>query len=76
MRANSPFKHFRSCTGCYESNEGYPPPGAIRHPKHGCYLGMGCNECKGRGFVRDHAADYFTSLSTEEIIVEMREKND
>jgi len=47
--------HWRSCTGCYETNEGYPT--APTDPVFQCALGMGCHECGGLGAVWD-STDY------------------
>lgn len=40
----------RSCSGCYESNEGYPPKGTT-FDKNGVPLGIGCHECGYKGKV-------------------------
>lgn len=42
-----------SCSGCFESEDGYPVGSYPRHPKHGCYVGAGCPECGYHG-VRVH----------------------
>lgn len=42
---------WRSCSGCYESNEGYDV--GPRDKTLGCHLGGGCDECGGRGAVWD-----------------------
>jgi hypothetical protein len=34
-----------SCSGCYETNEGYAPAGAPFDEKANCHLGSGCHEC-------------------------------
>ncbi len=34
-----------SCTGCYESCDGYPSGRYPVDPKHGCRVGAGCHEC-------------------------------
>jgi len=46
---------WRACTGCHESNEGWPtgPYSKIMR----CYLGNGCNECGGIGAIWD-TTDY------------------
>ena len=44
---------WRSCTGCYETNEGYPPNGAYFSKVFKCYLGNGCDECGGIGAIWD-----------------------
>lgn len=41
---------YATCSGCYESNEGSVPTGTPFHPKHNIPLGIGCSECRGRGF--------------------------
>lgn len=46
---------WRSCTGCYETNEGYDT--APRDPDFGVPLGGGCSECGGIGAVWD-TTDY------------------
>lgn len=46
---------WRSCTGCYETNEGYDT--APRDPDFGIPLGGGCSECGGIGAVWD-TTDY------------------
>lgn len=43
-------KRYESCSGCCESNEGYPPTGAEFHPRHRIPLGLGCPECGYHGF--------------------------
>lgn len=48
---------WHSCSGCYESNEGAPPNGAIFSTVFQCYLGNGCDECGGLGAVWDNT-DY------------------
>ena len=49
IEAGSGFWH--SCSGCHESNEGYPtgPHSVV----FGCALGNGCSECGGLGAVWD-----------------------
>lgn len=42
---------WRSCSGCYTTNEGYPT--APRDPVFKCELGLGCSECGGIGAVWD-----------------------
>lgn len=61
---------WRECSGCYESNEGAPPKGAVFSKVFGCYLGSGCSECGGIGAIWD-STDYeamarFESASSEE----------
>ncbi|WP_109150683.1 hypothetical protein [Azospirillum sp. TSO5] len=34
-----------TCTGCFESEDGYPIGAYAHDPKHGCYVGDGCPEC-------------------------------
>ena len=46
---------WRSCTGCYETDEGYPT--APIDPVFGCERGAGCRECGGIGAVWD-STDY------------------
>ncbi len=46
---------WRTCTGCHESNEGYPTGPYSNTLK--CHLGGGCFECGGIGAVWD-ATDY------------------
>lgn len=41
-----------SCSGCYESNEGYNT-GYPVHPVHKCPIGNGCSECGYHGVVRN-----------------------
>jgi len=41
-----------SCSGCFESEDGYPNGDYPRHPKHDCYIGAGCRECGYRGVRR------------------------
>ena len=48
---------WRSCTGCYETNEGHPPNGAYFSQAFQCHLGSGCDECGGLGAVWD-TTDY------------------
>ena len=48
---------WRECTGCYETNEGYPPKGAYFSKVFKCYLGNGCDECGGIGAIWDNT-DY------------------
>ena len=44
---------WKSCTGCYETNEGYPPTGAFFSSIFKCYMGHGCSECGGIGAIWD-----------------------
>ena len=48
---------WRECSGCYESNEGAPPNGAVFSKAFDCYLGNGCSECGGLGAIWDNT-DY------------------
>jgi hypothetical protein len=48
---------WRECTGCYETNEGYPQKGAYFSKVFKCYLGNGCDECGGIGAIWD-TTDY------------------
>jgi hypothetical protein len=48
---------WRSCTGCHETNEGYPVGSYPYSPGLKCHLGIGCNECGGVGAVWDNT-DY------------------
>lgn len=34
-----------SCSGCYETNEGYPTGGYAYDEKAQCHVGSGCHEC-------------------------------
>jgi hypothetical protein len=44
-----------SCSGCFECEDGHPVGDYPRHPKHGCYIGAGCEECGYHGVtVRRH----------------------
>ena len=42
-----------TCTGCYESEDGYPNGDYPRSEVLGCTLGGGCSECGGLGAVWD-----------------------
>ena len=45
---------WRPCTGCYESEDGYPL-GDYPHSKtFGCLVGAGCSECGGLGVVWEY----------------------
>jgi hypothetical protein len=44
---------WKSCTGCYETNEGHPPTGAFFSPVFKCHMGHGCGECGGIGAIWD-----------------------
>ena len=44
---------WKSCTGCYETNEGHPPTGAFFSSVFKCYMGHGCSECGGIGAIWD-----------------------
>lgn len=55
-----------SCTGCYESEDGYPCGEYPVHPKHLCYIGAGCDECGYHGVVRQGAwVPYFNPRDKE-----------
>lgn len=41
-----------TCSGCFESEDGHPIGHYPRDPKHGCYIGAGCDECGYTGKVR------------------------
>lgn len=43
----------RSCTGCYESEDGHPVGSYPIHPKHRVHIGSGCKECHYRGWYMD-----------------------
>lgn len=55
---------WRSCSGCHESNEGWPT-GAFSRAMN-CHLGNGCSECGGIGAIWD-TTDYeeMASLADE-----------
>lgn len=66
---------WRTCSGCYESEDGYPNGHYPHSDVLGCTLGGGCSECGGLGAVYDPidyeemasemiAADALESLST------------
>jgi len=40
---------WQSCSGCYETEDGYPVGDYPIHPKHYVPVGGGCRECKGKG---------------------------
>lgn len=42
---------WQSCSGCYETEDGYPVGDYPIHPKHYVPVGGGCRECKGKGIV-------------------------
>ncbi|AZV00370.1 hypothetical protein pthi1_p05 [Paracoccus phage vB_PthS_Pthi1] len=46
---------WRPCSGCHESNEGYPT--GPYHPVLKCHVGLGCSECGGIGAIWD-TTDY------------------
>jgi hypothetical protein len=48
---------WRTCTGCYESEDGHPVGDYPYSENLGCDLGAGCSECGGIGAVWDDA-DY------------------
>jgi len=41
-----------SCTGCFETVDGYPAGNYPYDEKAQCYIGAGCHECGYRGKVR------------------------
>lgn len=41
-----------SCSGCFETEDGHPVGEYPIHPKHGCHVGAGCEECGHHGVVR------------------------
>lgn len=41
-----------SCSGCFETEDGHPVGHYPSHPKHGCHVGAGCEECGYHGVVR------------------------
>lgn len=45
---------WRSCSGCHETNEGYPIGCYPHSDTLGCALGSGCRECGGIGAVWDN----------------------
>lgn len=48
------YGHWRTCSGCYESEDGYPNGHYPRSDVLGCTLGAGCSECGGIGAVWDN----------------------
>jgi hypothetical protein len=44
---------WRTCSGCYESEDGYPNGPYPHSDVLGCTLGGGCHECGGIGAVWD-----------------------
>ncbi len=56
--------YWQSCSGCTDSVDGYVNPRYFpTHHKHHVPIGMGCDECKGRGivfhpFTKAMAADF------------------
>lgn len=48
---------WRTCTGCYETEDGHPVGQYAHSDTLGCPLGSGCNECGGIGAVWDNT-DY------------------
>ena len=58
-------KIYRSCSGCFESEDGNPVGDYPMHKNHGCVIGYGCKECQG--LVRDHMAEYYESMTNEEV---------
>lgn len=44
--------YWDACSGCTNGEDGYiDPQNHPPHPKHGCPMGIGCDECKGKGVV-------------------------
>lgn len=41
--------HWRSCSGCHETNEGYETGHYPYSPVYQCHVGSGCHECGGIG---------------------------
>lgn len=41
-----------TCSGCFESEDGYPVGDYPVHKKHNCYIGAGCSECGYHGVVK------------------------
>ncbi|WP_375549479.1 hypothetical protein ABWI01_03550 [Oceanicaulis alexandrii] len=54
-----------SCTGCHETFEGHSVGDYPRHPKHGCEIGAGCEECGYTG-VRRHSWWVPSSINSED----------
>lgn len=48
---------WRSCSGCYETEDGQNVHGFLFSPTFGCVLGSGCGECGGIGAIWDQT-DY------------------
>lgn len=59
---------WRSCSGCYETNEGYPT--APTDPVFKCARGNGCSECGGLGAIWD-TTDY-GAMANDMIADELR----
>lgn len=49
--------HWRECSGCYETEDGYPVGHYPYSPALKCHLGAGCSECGGIGAIWD-SSDY------------------
>lgn len=54
---NADSGHWRSCSGCYETEDGHPTGPYPFSESFGCYLGSGCSECGGIGAIWD-TTDY------------------
>lgn len=59
---------WRTCSGCYECEDGYPNGDYPHSDVFGCTLGGGCGECGGLGAVWD-TTDY--AAMGEELASEM-----
>lgn len=44
-----------ACSGCYESEDGYPVGSYPFDEKAGCYIGAGCGECGYKGKRRNRS---------------------
>ncbi|WP_347815587.1 hypothetical protein [Pseudomonas sp. GD04042] len=56
---------WRSCTGCYETEDGHPVGQYLYSKSLHCMLGAGCSECGGIGAVWD-STDYAAQFDEEE----------
>lgn len=52
-----------TCSGCYETVDGYPPSGYGYDEKNRCAIGMGCEEC---GFTGKRRVSHFVPLTASE----------
>lgn len=59
---------WRSCCGCYETEDGHPVGRYAYSVVMKCALGVGCNECGGLGAVWD-SADYDLLYADEEMVL-------